>query len=41
MALLTQFLVLFGNVIGRNAHFVAESDRHFTNEFVVLRKKGH
>ena len=36
MALLTQFLVLFGNVIGRSAHFVAEADRHFSNEYVVL-----
>ena len=36
MALLAQFLVLFGNVIGRSAHFVAEADRHFSNEYVVL-----
>ncbi len=35
-ALLVQSLVMFGNVIGRTAHFVAEADRHFMNTFVVL-----
>jgi hypothetical protein len=35
-ALLVQLLVAFGNVIGHKAHFVAEGDRHFLNEFVVL-----
>jgi hypothetical protein len=31
-----QFLVEFGAFVGRNAHFVAEADQHYTNEFVVL-----
>jgi hypothetical protein len=35
-ALLVQFLVSFGNVIGRSAHFLAEADRHFTNLFTVI-----
>jgi hypothetical protein len=35
-ALLVQLLVAFGNVIGHEAHFVAEGDRHFFNEFAVL-----
>jgi len=35
-ALLIQFLVAFGNMIGRAAHFLAEADRHFMNLFVVL-----
>jgi hypothetical protein len=35
-ALLAQLLVAFGNVIGHKAHFVAEGDRHFLNEYVVL-----
>ncbi len=35
-ALLVQTLVAFGNAIGRGAHFVVESDRHFANEFAVL-----
>jgi hypothetical protein len=35
-ALLVQILVAFGNVIGRNAHFTVEADRHHGNEFVVL-----
>ena len=36
VALLLQFLVGFGNVIGREAHFAAESHRHFGNLFVTL-----
>jgi hypothetical protein len=36
VALLTQCLVYFGNVIGRSAHFVVEADRHYGNEFMVL-----
>ena len=36
VALLTQFLVAFGNVIGRSAHFRVEGDQHFVNLFVVL-----
>src|SRR5262249_41459352 len=35
-AVLIQFLVAFGNLIGRLAHFVAEADRHFTNMFAVV-----
>ena len=35
-ALLLQFLVEYGNVIGRSAHFTVESDRHFMNLFGVL-----
>jgi hypothetical protein len=35
-ALLVQTLVAVGNVIGRNAHFRAESDLHFTNLFTCL-----
>lgn len=36
MALLTQFLTYFGNVIGRSAYFQVEGDRHYTNLFCVL-----
>jgi hypothetical protein len=36
IALLGQFLVAFGNAIGRAAHFIAEADRHYTNLFVAL-----
>jgi hypothetical protein len=35
-ALLVQFLVGVGNAIGRTAHAVVESDRHYCNEFAVL-----
>jgi hypothetical protein len=35
-ALLIQFLVAFGNLIGRTAFFPAGADRHYTNEFAVL-----
>src|SRR5262249_47577165 len=35
-ALLVQALVAFGNVIGREPHFVVEGDRHHTNEYVVI-----
>lgn len=35
-ALLVQFLVGFGNVIGRQPHFMAEADQHFMNLFAVL-----
>lgn len=31
VAILGQFLVCFGNAIGRSAHFLAEADRHYTN----------
>ena len=35
-ALLSQFLLLFGNVIGHNAHWCAEDDEHHLNLFVVV-----
>jgi predicted transcriptional regulator len=35
-ALLIQFLVAFGNVVGRSAHFMAEADEHYMNLFAVL-----
>jgi hypothetical protein len=35
-ALLLQFLVAFGNVIGRSAYLQVEADKHFTNLFLVL-----
>ena len=35
-ALLIQFLVAFGSVIGRSAHFRAEADNHYCNLFAVL-----
>jgi hypothetical protein len=35
-ALLIQFLVAFGNYIGRSAYFVVEGDKHYTNLFAVL-----
>ncbi len=34
--LLVQFLDMYGNVIGRGPHMVAEADRHYTNISVVL-----
>jgi Protein of unknown function (DUF3987) len=36
IALLVQMIVAFGIVIGRNAHFGVEGDRHFLNLFAVL-----
>ena len=35
-ALLVQFLVSFGNLIKRSAHFIAEADRHYCNMFAVV-----
>lgn len=35
-AILFQFLIAAGSVIGRNAYFLAEADRHFPNLFGVL-----
>jgi hypothetical protein len=35
-ALVIQFLVTFGNVIGRSAHFAVEGDKHYMNLFTVL-----
>lgn len=36
IAVLTQFLVMFGNYIGRNAHWKVEEDQHFCNLFACL-----
>jgi hypothetical protein len=36
VALLMQFFVAFGNVIGRESHFIAEADSHYTNLFICL-----
>jgi hypothetical protein len=35
-ALLLQFLVSWGSLIGRGAYYLAESDRHCTNEYTVI-----
>jgi len=35
-ALLVQFLIAFGNVIGRSRYFTAGADQHYPNEFAVL-----
>lgn len=35
-ALLVQFLVGFGSVIGRQAHFMAEADRHPCNLYAII-----
>jgi bifunctional DNA primase/polymerase-like protein/primase-like protein/uncharacterized protein DUF3987 len=35
-AILIQFLISFGNVIGRGPYYQTESDRHFTNLYAVL-----
>jgi hypothetical protein len=35
-ALLAQFLIAFGNVVGRVPYFTAGADRHFPSEFGVL-----
>ena len=36
VAVLIQFLIAFGNVIGRNAYFRTGADQHYTNEFAVV-----
>jgi hypothetical protein len=36
VALLIQFLVSFGNALGRGPYYLVESDRHHTNLFVTL-----
>ncbi len=36
VALLTQFLAAFGNIIGRSAHFIAEDTKHALKIFAVL-----
>jgi hypothetical protein len=35
-AILVQFLVGFGSLIGRRAHVVVGSTRHYANEFAIL-----
>lgn len=36
VAILAQSLVMFGNVIGRGAYYLAEADRHHSNLYAVL-----
>jgi hypothetical protein len=36
VAILVQFLIAFGNAVGRGPHFTAEADRHGANLFTVL-----
>ncbi len=36
VALLSQLLAGFGNLVGRGPHFVAEADQHFPNLFIAL-----
>ena len=36
VALLSQLLVGFGNMVGRKAHFEVEADRHYSNLFICL-----
>jgi hypothetical protein len=36
VALLLQFLVSFGNAIGRGPYYQVEADKHFTNLFAIL-----
>ena len=35
-ALLSQFLVAFGNAVGRNPHSIVEADRHGVNTFLLI-----
>src|SRR4029077_4764239 len=35
-ALLLQYLVSFGNAVGRQPYYLVEQDRHFTNLFAIL-----
>jgi hypothetical protein len=39
-ALTLQFLAAFGNVVGRQAHFKVEADRHYPNLFIALVGKS-
>lgn len=39
-ALLVQFLVAFGNCIGRSAHIRVEADRHYANLYAVMCGKS-
>jgi len=36
VALLIQALIMFGNIIGKTAYFVAEADKHYLNIFSVI-----
>jgi len=36
VALLIQSLIMFGNIIGKTAYFIAEADRHYLNIFSAL-----
>jgi hypothetical protein len=36
VAILAQFLVAFGNAVGRGPYFQVEADRHYMNEYVAL-----
>jgi hypothetical protein len=36
LAILTQYLVQFGNAVGRKPYYQVEGDKHFTNLFAVL-----
>ena len=36
VAILMQVIVAIGNAIGRGPHFIAEADKHYTNEFAVF-----
>ena len=36
VALMLQFLVMLGSIIGRTAHFTVEADTHYLNEFLWL-----
>jgi hypothetical protein len=36
VAILVQFLIGYGCLVGRNRYFVAESVRHYSNEFAVI-----
>ena len=37
VALLFQFLILFGNALGRCAYYLVEGDRHYTNLFGTVQ----
>jgi hypothetical protein len=39
-ALLTQFLVFFGNVVGRGPYFPVEADQHFLTEYMAMVGKS-
>lgn len=40
MAIAAQFLVIFGNCIGRTSYFVMEGTRHYTNLYMVIVGKS-